>query len=602
MLRWKLFLFGGHSGPQLGKSWAAAPLYRIFERMNHPRSVIWGACTSLLLLISTPQFSIAQQSEDVHASGSNILRVGSGSTSDISNKESTKKYFEEIANARLFFQYFSIGLRYEMDDPSEVGHSYSDKAFRRRWITYRKDQLELQAGDVSALFGRGLALNSFESRAINYDSWLDGVFGKTELKIPKDLVEDMTLGLKGIGGITDFYPVSAGATDTSQIPTHISARAVNGELTFFKRKLTLGAVFVEANTSLGLPDILSSTTTTARSVNEPDFYVDLNAGEFEAFAEWTENRTHATISNPLLNLNTDTSHTGHAVYGSLSYSNSIFGITTEYKNYQYYRHSNQDAYVPAFGKLPLSNPPEVYKDFVYNSITRTTHATNFDDEVGLQTEVNITAIDHVTIDLYGAASSRHEKYNGSTAVDSLSIFPKIGDAGFYPFWEAFAEVEWNFNPENEIDYFRLAAHRRFDIIAYFPSAIDYQYSTTLAAKVQYETTPTQSLLGILEHQWAYDYSRPDGDHRVLNEMLTLQYSFNPIVTFGGIIDLRVQYENAPYHIDDTWGQVFASTRLGGSHTMLVSYGAERGGINCTGGICRFVPPFKGFRFTLTSQI
>ncbi|HEY6172529.1 MAG TPA: DUF6029 family protein [Candidatus Kapabacteria bacterium] len=42
--------------------------------------------------------------------------------------------------------------------------------------------------------------------------------------------------------------------------------------------------------------------------------------------------------------------------------------------------------------------------------------------------------------------------------------------------------------------------------------------------------------------------------------------------------------------------------MGSSHTLLVSYGAERGGLNCTGGVCRVVPAFEGFRVGLTSQL
>jgi hypothetical protein len=568
--------------------------------MNHCRTAIWISVASLVLLIAAATPSIAQQSEDVHASGSNILRVGSGSTTDITGKESPKHYFEEIANARLFFQYFSIGLRYEMDDPSEVGRSYQDKAFRRRWITYRKDQLELQAGDVSALFGRGLAINLFESRPLNYDSWLDGASGKTELKIPKEWVDiGATVGVKAVGGRETFYPI-----DTMQLPMQISARAANAEIGLFKKKFLLGAAFVEANTSTSLAGPFNSTIQTNREVNQPDFYFDLNTGEFEAFAEWTENRSHVHVTQlPLQPL--DTVVAGHAVYASLSYSNPIIGLTFEYKNYDYFEHAPGNAFTNRAGKLPISSPPEVYRDFTYSTITRSTHAVNFDDEVGLQLEANITAIPQFTINLNGAASSTHNWYGADgKSAEKVGILPKFSNWGFYPFWEYFGEVEWNFDPDQDLNYARLAVHRRSDVIAYNigDSSAETKWSTTLAAKLQYLTTPSQSIMAILEHQWAYDGSLPTPDKRRLNELLTLQYSFNPLITFGGILDLSVQYEAGPYHLEDTWQQGFVSVRLGGSHVMLISYGSERGGINCTGGICRYVPPFKGLRLTLTSQI
>src|ERR1039457_2372516 len=103
---------------------------------------------------------LAQKSEnDVHATGSNFLRYGSGSTQDAANNALSKQYFEEIADTRIFFDNFQLGLRYEMDDPSEVGRSYpatlgegQGPEFRRRWLAYKKDDVDVQAGDVSALF------------------------------------------------------------------------------------------------------------------------------------------------------------------------------------------------------------------------------------------------------------------------------------------------------------------------------------------------------------------------------------------------------------------------------------------------------------------
>ncbi len=565
------------------------------------------SCLLIFFSFFTRAAYAQQASESVHATGSNLLRVGDGSTTDQNGNTFDKRYFEEIADARLFFNYFSLGLRYEMDDPSEVGRSYTDREFRRRWLTYRKDQLELTAGDVPALFGRGLAVDCFESRPLNYDSWLDGVFGRTQYNVPSDWLDlDASIAIKGVGGQEDFYPVPL-STSTQllvqdTIPMHISARAADMELGFFKKRVTLGATFLQAFTTTNIPAGRGIIQTTTRQVNQPDFFADINSGEFEAFAEWTENRNQVNeyLSSPL-----DTSHTGHALYGSLSYSNSFIGLTFDYKNYSYFLHQPGDPFTNVFSKLPISSPPEVYKDYTWTSITRTTHAVNFDDELGYQLEANITAIPQVVLDLNAAASSSHDKYDpGGAVLDSTSIFPKLNDVGFYPYWEIYGEAEWDFDPNNDLNFLKFAVHRRNEVVAYTPGTglADERWSTTIAGKFQYETTPTQSLLAIWEHQWAFDGSLGTNDKRRINELITLQYSFNPLITFGGILDKSFFYAESPFATDGTWGQGFISLRLGGSHSLLASYGSERGGLNCTGGICRVVPPFKGLRLTLTSQI
>jgi hypothetical protein len=596
--------------------------------MNNPRkqTAVRTSVLFLCFILSGPAKSVAQSSDDnndVHATASNLLRYGSGSTTDAAGNPLSKQYFEEIADTRIFFNNFQLGLRYEMDDPSEVGRSYPSTLgegegpeFRRRWLAYKKDDVDVQAGDVSALFGRGLALNIFEARPLNYDSWLDGVFGKGVYKIPKEVLDlDASVKVQAIGGQETFYPI-----DTTQPPMNISARAVNSEFGFFDKKLLLGATFLQAWTSTSQSGPFNSTLVTSRQVNEPDLYANLNSGAFEGFLEWTEDRTQV---NQLLSQAVDTSHTGHAVYGSLSYSNSIVGLTFEYKNYSYFLEAPDGLYNNVFSKLPITSPPEVYKDFTFTEITRTTHAVNFDDELGYQLEANITAIPHFVIDLDASASSSHDKYDANgNILASTSTLPKLTDQGFYPFWESYAEAEWDFDPANELNFVKFAIHHRSDVIVYnpvTPSATDYRWSTTIAGKFQYETTPSQSFLGILEHQWAYDESLATPDKRRLNELLTLQYSFNPTISFGGVFDYAFFYANGPIVVDGAtfggwnlplWGnatlnhlpELFVSTRLGESHSVLLSYGAERGGLNCTGGICRVVPPFKGLRFTLTSQL
>jgi hypothetical protein len=529
----------------------------------------------------------------VTAVGSNLLRIGSGETDQSIGDPLPKRYLEEIANARIFFDNITLGIRYEMDDPSEVGQSF--QGIRRRWIEYNKDKLLLQAGDVSALYGRGLAINAFESRPLNYDSWLDGVKGEYEYKWNKeDFDFQPSLGVRLVAGKLAFHDV----VDTNKPVQNVSARAVNSQLGFFGKKLIFGTSFVQAITSVTEAGFNGDVNTT-REVNQPEFYLNFLTGSVEGFFQWTEMRSHLdeVRSKP------DSANSlGHAVYGSLSYAGKDLGLTFEYKNYSYFVHlpgANNESY---FSKLPISNPPEVYKEFTYTSLTRTTHSVDFDDELGFQLEADITAIPQNTITLYCAASSKHNSYGAATdtngvsiANGSTSVVPKFSGDGFFPFWEGFAEVEHDFG---ELNYIKLFAHRRSNVIAFSGTIADLQRSTTIGGKIQYQTTKTQSLLAIFEHQWMYDTEKPLNNHNLLNELLTLQYSFNPIITFGGILDYSTQNDEGRHF----WPQGFLSFRIGGSHTILTSYGAERGGLNCTGGICRVVPAFNGLRVTVTSQL
>ncbi len=535
---------------------------------------------------------VTAQPSSVRAIGSNFLRLGDGET-DNGISIQPKRYLEEIANARIFFEHITLGLRYELSDPSEVGPNF--QGFRRRWIEYSKDGLELQAGDVYALYGRGLAVNMFESRSLNYDSWLDG-FSASYDKRFSHLLSDLSpsLSVNAIGGNKVFFSI-----DTLQPPLNISARSVNGQIGILGTKVHLGASFLQAFTSVTESGFGGSERTSSREVNQPEVYLSFLAGSFDGFFGFTEIRSRLS---QVRNSPDSTSHRGRAMYGSLSYSGEEFGVTVEYKNYEYFVHApgvKNEAYL---GKLPLSNPPEVYKEFTYTSLTRTTHAVNFNDELGFQIEASITAIPDLTITLNTAASSRH--YGFGSELDSnftpilfgkKSFLPELTDQSHFPFWEAFAEFEYEING---LDYVKVFGHRRSDVIAYSGQSAYVKRSTSIGAKAQIETATSQSALASMEYQKMFDTESTLEDHRPDNLYVLGQYSFAPLVTFGGIFDFSTDY-GLVRHI---WPQGFLSLRIGGSHTILMSYGAERGGINCSGGICRYVPPFNGFRLAVTSQI
>jgi hypothetical protein len=530
------------------------------------------------------------EAQNVRAIGSNLLRIGDGET-DNGLITQRKRYLEEIANARIFFENLTIGLRYELSDPSEVGPNF--QGIRRRWIEYKKDGLDLQAGDVFALYGRGLAVNMFESRAINYDSWLDG-FSASYSKTFADLSPELkpSLAVNAIGGNKLFFDI-----DSTKLPLNISARAVNGQIGLFGKKLSIGASFIQAFTSLSEVGIGGTLRTTRKEVNQPEIYLSFLSGAFDGFLGFTEMRTRL----PLVRNNLDSAtHRGKAIYGALSYSGEEFGITVEYKDYQYFVHLPGAPYESYLGKLPLSSPPEVYKEFTYTSLTRTTHSVNFNDELGFQVEASITAIPDFTITLNAAASSRHYGFEFDSnftpsIVDKKSFLPEFENGSHYPFWEAFAEVEYEMG---DLDYIKFFAHRRSDVISSDGKKTEFKRSTTFGAKAQLETAESQSFLGSIEYQKMFDAVSHREDRLPENLYVVGQYSFNPIVTFGGIFDFSTDYGQ----IKHIWPQAFLSTRIGSAHTILVSYGAERGGLNCSGGVCRFVPAFDGFRLAVTSQI
>lgn len=63
------------------------------------------------------------------------------------------------------------------------------------------------------------------------------------------------------------------------------------------------------------------------------------------------------------------------------------------------------------------------------------------------------------------------------------------------------------------------------------------------------------------------------------------------------LNLTLNYEKSgdPEETRDDWTTVVAEIGLAAGHDFLVSYGSERGGWKCTGGVCFFEPEFEGFK-------
>ena len=79
-----------------------------------------------------------------------------------------------------------------------------------------------------------------------------------------------------------------------------------------------------------------------------------------------------------------------------------------------------------------------------------------------------------------------------------------------------------------------------------------------------------------------------------------------IGNFSSKFNLNLRYEITTNEYDlsgkNKWITVEAGYKIGYAHNISVSYGTERGGQVCSNGVCRYILPFEGFKFTLLSTI
>jgi len=117
------------------------------------------------------------------------------------------------------------------------------------------------------------------------------------------------------------------------------------------------------------------------------------------------------------------------------------------------------------------------------------------------------------------------------------------------------------------------------------------YANTLVADMTYKITPTKALRMELQGLWTKE---DDGDWAMALLEFTLApkwfFTVSDQYNYGNSVEAdRLHYYN------------FAFGFTKGSSRISLSYGRQREGILCVGGVCRNVPASNGLTLTLTSN-
>lgn len=547
----------------------------------------------LLPLVFLPTLLLAQS--NVGVSASNYLRYGTGNET-VGSFSQRKEYFENLLESKITISDFLVGFRLLHDAPPEFGREFS--GLKKRYVEFRRDDLYIRAGNSFALFGRGLVLNSFENRALAFDSGIDGIKMEYKTRMMKAAV---------IGGDINYVDV----LDSSKAEV-FRIRGGTVELTpypFF----SIGGSFVSGTYTP--PPFLSYNEPTRFDM--PEFFGRAQVADFDLYISYVEKRTKQTSFG-----DTSRTHNGTAFYGSLAYTTEAVGISFEYKDYRFgvadpaerskaYRGTKAYAF---------QNAPIVNKEHTFTLLSRYPHVVDFNDEVGYQMDVFYT-FGQFTGGINGSVASRHYAFMVTDSVyipgtnipydvrygsspRSHSFLPSLNEK-YSPFWEVYADVQYYFK-EGETDYALLGFNRRSNQIAneqillggaHPRVTFETTQLTSVPIAVQYTLEEGWVVKFISERQWVYEEKNP-AQARFYNHLLTLGLSKSPDFS----VTLRHEFTSDHATVDGRkdWTAVDLSFHLGSSHLITMSAGGNRGGLVCANGVCRVVNPFLGFRASVLS--
>ena len=495
------------------------------------------------------------------------------------------------------YKNFTAGLRFEAYLPPLVGYDmqYEGLGVPYWYVNYKNDKLDITAGNFYEQFGNGMALRTWQEWTLGYDNSLKG------LRVKFTPVDGIVL--KGVWGVQRNYwepykDNNRGIVKGGDIDFYINDLFTS--LKEAKTKLTFGGSFVsdyQRGKSVDIPiDTLIYTFKLPENVATASGRVNLNIGGFNFYTEYAHK-----INDPNA-LNKYIYKDGNGLFTTVSYSQKGFGVNLAYKvidNMSYKSNRNVTN-----NQLDINYLPSITKQHSYALATMYPYATQTNGEYGIAGTVTYTIPKNTKLGgKYGTSFSMNYSRVNSISKDSVPG-AYIGESGTLGYSTNF------FVPGDEVYYqdFNIDMTKKFskkwktiftylnqiynkDIVEGHLGEYGLVYSNIAIADITWNITTKHSLRGEVQGLW----TKQDKGNWLAG---LVEYTISPKWFFS--VQDQWNYGN-----DDPEQQIhyflFSAGYNYNTSRIALSYGRQREGILCVGGVCRYVPAASGVTLTITSS-
>lgn len=496
-----------------------------------------------------------------------------------------KTMLNSYANFIYTLGNFSAGFRYEgymntMLGFPNLGGVNDGIGIPYRWATFSNNQLEVTAGNFYEQFGNGLILRSYEEKQLGYDNAFDGIRVKIS---PYNGIQ-----LKAIAGLQRFYWQKGPGI----------VKGVDGD--FLINEIFSG--IRDASWQLGFG---GSFVTKYQKDEDPIYDLPQNVGAaagrinfslagFNLISEYAYKINDPSSDNGLI------FRPGQALMINASYSRSGLGIilSTKWVDNMSFR---SDRY--AIGTdLHINQIPEITKNHAYSLTAFYPYATQPKGEWGVQGEVFYRFKRGTTLGgKYGTALAVNFSRIQNTQQTQVDEFTPIGARGTYGYNTAFFSI-------GDSVYFQ-------DLNIEFAK----KWSSTFKSTLTYQNIiyNYNVLRGTADHETVYAHCAVADLTFGISDVLSLHTEMQALFTQQdkgnwAMLMLEFSIPNWFFTIADNWnyGNADPTYRthylMGGfgynnhGNRIQLSYGKQREGITCVGGVCRAVPASNGIMLTISS--
>lgn len=460
---------------------------------------------------------------------------------------------------------FTAGVQFEGYLPAVLGFYpfvlEPKSKIVNKYFKYTTDKFSVQVGDFYEQFGNGMILRSYENRQIGINNAIEGANIHAE---PLPFVK-----LKALYGRTRrFFDYTNTLVRGTDVEFDINKMVKKEDS---KVSATLGGSYVgkyQAFSGGGSSDDFPST------VHAYAARMSLNAGDFNIESEYVQKDRDPHL------LNNQSFDQGRAFQVDAAYTKNNFGISATFRSL-YNMDFTNDRDEEFATIAPVNFIPALTKQHDYLTSNIFVYAPQFRGETGFQTDIYYTFKPGTPLGgKYGTKlSSNFSLYSGLNK--NKDIF-SLGRERFYR--DANIEMKKKLSKSFELTVGLQQIFYNAAVIQKPELGLVDAYIAGVGGL--YKWAPKKSVRFKAEHL----YSKENEGSWV--SMLT-EFSFSsPFMFF--VSDLY-NYGTTNIHYYNIGSSVTRN-----STRFSMSYGKQRPGLLCVGGICRFVPASYGFTATLTT--
>ena len=472
---------------------------------------------------------------------------------------------------------FSAGIRYESYRNPLLGfeRDLSGSGFTYRFINYKKDGLEVTAGNFYDQFGNGLVLRAYEERGLGLDNALDGI------RVKYTPISGVTV--KGIVGVQrNYFTEGKGVVRGADVEWNINESC--STMAAKKTTIILGGSFVskfeeDDNNTYILPANVGAGSGRFNIIN----------GGWNIGGEFAYKANDPSYANGYIYKD------GSAALLTATYSKQGFGFSFGAKRIDNFSFRSERTAI--LNSLMINYLPAMTKQHTNILASFYPYATQPTGEYGFQGEMFFHLKEGSFL---GGSRGADLAFNYSRAQDIdrvpttdpdqgyTSDFMKLGKEVFY---EDF-NIEYTHKVSKKVKLILTYVYSNYnkDVIEGRPG-FGHVYSHIGIAEINWKIDSKHNLRTEVQHL----YTRQDDKSWAL---LLAEYTVSPHWFFAGFSEYNYANDNTDRRFN-YYNVSFGYTN--NANRIAFGYGRQRAGLFCVGGVCRTVPASNGISVSITSS-